>query len=391
MPTSFERTWRALDADSSWLKTLGIAFFALLLAGWLLWFVYGQVHVYEVSRKTSLEAAVAAHPVATRISGRVLVAHLELGRRVKAGEVLIELDSEAERLALARSVTQLQGLKSQIAALRPEIKAHQAGLANYRVAAGLAFDQSRAQAEETRANSQFADAQMAARQKLLDKKMLSMEAFHEAEAKAKAGRASVRAHIANSARLQREGEVASTDRHAEIAKLERKLAEFEGLVLTGEAELHSIQERIDAHFIRAAIDGRLGRTEMPRVGAVAQAGQVFGAVIPEGELHAVAWFASSGVGRIQSGQIARIRLDGFPWTEFGTLAATVSSVGNDPLADQVRVELAIKPESVPSIPLGHGLTGSSEIEVGHISPAQLVLRAAGRLLTTRRGGNGVSS
>lgn len=390
MPTSFERTWRALDTDSSRLKTLGIVFFGLLLVGWLFWFVKGKVHVYEVSRKTSLEATIAAHPVATRINGRVRAAHLELGRRVKAGEVLIELDSEAERLAMARTEAQLQGLKAQITALRPEIKAHQSGLSTYRVAAGLAVAESHARAEETKANSQFADAQMAARRTLLDKKFLSVEAFREAEAKAKAGRASVRAHNANAARLQREGEVASTGRNAEIAGLERKLAELEGLVLTEEAELRSIQQRIDAHFIRAAIDGRLGRTEMPRAGAVVQAGQVFGTVVPDGELHAVAWFASSGVGRIQSGQTARIRLDGFPWTEYGTLAATVSSVGNDPLAGQVRVELAIKPESAPFIPLGHGLTGSSEIEVGHISPAQLVLRAVGRWLTTRRGGNSVS-
>jgi len=385
MPTPFERTWRALDNDSVWLKTLGMGLICLLLVGWLVWFVNGRVYVYEVSKKTSLEAVIAAHPVATRINGRVQKAYLELGRLVKKGEVLIELDAEAEQLALAMRDARVQGIKAQITALRPEIKSHQIALAAYRDAADLAFTESRAQTDESKAHSQFADAQMDARRNLLDKKYLSVEAFREAEAKVKASHASVKAHTANADRLKREGEVATDDRDAEIAKLKRKLAELEGQSLTEEAEGRSIQQRIDAHVVRAAIDGHLGRTETLRVGAVVQAGQIFATIIPNGDLHAVAWFASAGVGRIQPGQKARLRLDGFPWTQYGTLAATVSSVGNDPLADQVRVELTINPQSVPSIPLGHGLTGTSEIAVEHVSPANLVLRAIGHWLTTRHG------
>ncbi|NOT12901.1 MAG: biotin/lipoyl-binding protein [Methylococcaceae bacterium] len=241
MPTSFERTWRALDNDSVRLKTLGMGLIGLLLLGWLFWFVNGRVYVYEVSKKTSLEAVIAAHPVATRIHGRVLRAHLELGRLVKKGEVLIELDAEAEQLALAMSDARIHGIKAQITALRPEIKSHQIALAAYRDAADLAFTESRAQTDESKAHSQFADALMDARRSLLGKKYLSVEAFREAEAKVKASHASVKAHTANADRLKREGEVATDDRDAEIAKLKRKLAELEGQFLTEEAENRSIQ------------------------------------------------------------------------------------------------------------------------------------------------------
>lgn len=383
MPASFERTWRALDADSPWPRTFGIGLASLLLGGWLIWFLGGQVKVYEVSDRTSLEVAIAAHPIATRIDGRVVRAQLELGRRVKKGEVLVELDAEAERLALARSEARLASFKAQAAALRPEIEAREAGLAAYFGAKTLLVAESRANTEEAMAQTRFAESQAAARRMLASRKLVSEEALQEAEAKAKAGHAAVRARQANTGRMSREAEVEIADRRAKIAELQRKLADLEGRASAEEAEARTIQQRIDAHFIRAAIDGYLGRVEIVRAGTVVQAGQVLGAVVPDGEPHAVAWFGSSAVGRIRPGQKARLRLDGFPWTQYGTLAATVDSVGNDPLGDRVRVELVLRPESTPSIPLAHGLSGTTEIEVERISPARLVLRAVGRWLTTR--------
>ena len=385
LAVSFERTWRALDADPSGPRTLGIALAGLLLAGWVSWFLGGQVKVYEVSRKTGLEAAAAAHPVATRIAGRIVNARLDLGRRVEAGEVLVELDAEAERLALTQSEARLASLQAQVAALRPEIEARDAALAAYRRAKTLLLTESRANAQEAMAQTQFAESQVATRQALAGRQFITRELVQEAEAKAEAGQASVRARDANTARLEQEAEVAIGDRRAAIAELERKQSELEGLVRAEEAEGRGIRQRIDLHAIRAPMTGRLGRVEpLPR-GAIVQAGQTVGTVVPAGAAHAVAWFGSPAVGRIRPGQRARLRLDGFPWIQYGTVAAKVDSVGSDPLGDQVRVELALEADSAPGIPLGHGLTGVTEIEVERISPARLILRAVGRGLTTRHG------
>ena len=76
-----------------------------------------RVGVYEVTDSTRLEAEIAAHPLAAPMAGRVVRTHLELGHSVRAGEVLVEFDAEAERLALAEARARLAGLRSQIAAL----------------------------------------------------------------------------------------------------------------------------------------------------------------------------------------------------------------------------------------------------------------------------------
>ena len=80
--------------------------------------------------------------------------------------------------------------------------------------------------------------------------------------------------------------------------------------------------------------------------------------------------------------VARLRLQGFPWTQYGSIAATVESVGSEVRDGRVRVELAIDPHNHTTIPIQHGLPGSVEVQVEQVSPATLALRAAGRLVTS---------
>lgn len=72
-------------------------------------------------------------------------------------------------------------------------------------------------------------------------------------------------------------------------------------------------------------------------------------------------------------------MDGFPWTEYGTLTATVTEVATELRDGKARIELSVQTSPAPRIPLQHGLPGRAEIEIERVSPATLVLRAAGRL------------
>jgi hypothetical protein len=55
MAVTFSRSLRSLQADRSRLWTVELAL-GLLLAGWLAWFLLGQVAVYEVTERARLEA-----------------------------------------------------------------------------------------------------------------------------------------------------------------------------------------------------------------------------------------------------------------------------------------------------------------------------------------------
>jgi hypothetical protein len=72
---------------------------------------------------------------------------------------------------------------------------------------------------------------------------------------------------------------------------------------------------------------------------------------------------------------AHKQVRGFPWTQYGIVSA------NEVQNGRARVELAVRSDAVPPIPLQHGLPETVEVEVDCVSPAALILCTAGLLLT----------
>jgi len=94
--------------------------------------------------------------------------------------------------------------------------------------------------------------------------------------------------------------------------------------------------------------------------------------------------ANAAFGRIQPGQLARMRLDGFPWAEFGAVPAKVSQVAAEIREGNVRVEFEIQPVSGFRGKLEHGMPGTVDVAVERVTPLSLVLRTAGQWLTVHR-------
>ena len=114
-------------------------------------------------------------------------------------------------------------------------------------------------------------------------------------------------------------------------------------------------------------------------------GEKLGAIVPDGKLAVIAQFPPpAALGRVRSGQAARLRLQGFPWMQYGSVNATVTRVAGEVRDNSVRVELAVAGPSPGAIPLQHGLPGSVEVEVERVTPAELLLRSAGRMLASPR-------
>jgi membrane fusion protein (multidrug efflux system) len=164
---------------------------------------------------------------------------------------------------------------------------------------------------------------------------------------------------------------------ARYEELRRDAAELDERIATTRASIETLTQEVEKHLLRAPTAGKLGEVANLQVGAVVQAGDRVGTVVPAGDLRVVAEFDPAvSLGRVRAGQVARVRLDGFPWLQYGSLSARVDSVATEPRQGMVRVELAVV-TSDPRIPLQHGLPGTVEVEVERVPPAVLVLRAAG--------------
>ena len=91
-----------------------------------------------------------------------------------------------------------------------------------------------------------------------------------------------------------------------------------------------------------------------------------------------AHFSPAVQGRIQPGQMARLRLDSYPWLQYGTVPAMVTTVPRAPREGWLAVRLNITADPPSPIVLDYGMTGAVEVAVEEVSPAELLLRAAGR-------------
>ena len=92
----------------------------------------------------------------------------------------------------------------------------------------------------------------------------------------------------------------------------------------------------------------------------------------------VAQFSPAMQGRIQPGQTARLRLDSYPWLQYGSVPAVVTTVPRTLRDGWLEIRLTIPEEPAPPITLDFGMTGVVEVAVEQISPVELLLRAAGR-------------
>jgi membrane fusion protein (multidrug efflux system) len=81
-----------------------------------------------------------------------------------------------------------------------------------------------------------------------------------------------------------------------------------------------------------------------------------------------------------------MRLDGFPWAQYGSIDATVSRVATEIRDGVVRIEFTPAHIGNPVGIMQHGVPGVVEVAIERAAPAFLVFRAAGLLLSghTRR-------
>jgi membrane fusion protein (multidrug efflux system) len=110
---------------------------------------------------------------------------------------------------------------------------------------------------------------------------------------------------------------------------------------------------------------------------VVRAGDTLASIVPAGRLRITADFPATALGRVRPDQRARMRLDAFPWTEYGRIRGRVARVAREPRGNLVRVEILLTSEGGSSVPLVHALPGSVDVEVERVTPATLLLRTAG--------------
>ena len=351
---------------------------------WTAWFAAARVAVYAATGVARLEVDRENHPVDAPVAGRVVDARLSVSRLVKAGDVLLELDAIPERLARNEERARLAPAASQLDSLKEELIAQQRALEEERSGAQAAMAESQAKAQQTASAAEFA-AEEAKRLSSLQLKGLvsDLDALRAANLSAERQSEARSAEFA-SRRLIRDLDAREQDRLVQIARLKREVAALRGTRGQALAASERLGYEIEQRQVRAPISGTLAEVSQLRIGSMVASGDRICTIVPDGALKVVALFPPSvALGRIRVGHAARVRFEGFPWTQYGSAAAHVSSVAGELHDGQIRVELMLDPGHGSVIPFQHGLPAEVDIEIERVSPAALVLRSVGaRMLVT---------
>ena len=380
MATAFTRTLRTLEPQGARRFLIVTVTAAVVLAAWTVWGMLAHVTLYEVSGEMRLEVDRATHSVDSPVSGRVVESRLRLGQEVAAGEVLLRLDGEAERFSLREEREKVTALEVELAALHAQASSIEQAREDAARAAGAGLEEARERLHEAEAPAQYAEQELGRLERLRAGLLISERDFEQGRAEAQRAKAAAASSMLSLVRITQEHRARDRDRSAALDQVRAQVAHIQGQLRGSQAAVLRLGVEAERYVVRAPASGRLGDVAALRSGSVVQAGQRLGVVVPLGRLIAVAQFSpSSAIGRIRPGQPARLRLDGFPWAQYGTVAATVVRVANEVRDDRVRVELAVGADSNPRIAIEHGLTGAVEVSVERVAPFVLLLRAAGAL------------
>jgi len=383
--TAFSRTFAQLLADRAGTTPWVVAGAVLILGGWLCWAVWARISLYEVSHDARLEVDSATYPIESPFLGRVVQCHLQVGQSVHQGNLLIELDTMPDRLALNQETVRKQALGPELARLRSQIAAERQAETEEQKSAHLRLQEGRDRVREAEIAAEYSERELLRVRKLHHEQLLPDRDLEKAEAEAAKLRASVATLQSAADRIPQEQSTRERESEVRLQRLQKEMAELEGVEGTETAAIERLDYEIERRRIRAPADGRIAEAATLRLGAVVDEGEKLGSIVSAGRLQVVAQYpAEAAFGRIRTGQVGTLRLDGFPWAEFGTVSATVTRVAQDVRDGRVRVELAVNSGSNFRGKLQHGMPGSLEIIVERLSPLALIARTAGQWLTAQQ-------
>jgi len=371
-----------------------VALVALGVGGIVMWATLAEVPIVKVSSQARIEPHNAVYRIEPPSAGRVVRSLLNLDEDIKEGDLLIEFDTRAEQLELDQSKATAEGLEQELVVIREQI----ANKRREALATGEVDEVAVKEAEER-------EQEIAPRHKLAEERAAlaaksptgSMSEIEKLERKTDVDALALAKNAQSLAviRLRREQSVRGQTLTAQLLGLQREQLKTEGQLRELGVAIERLEYQIEKKHYRAPASGRLVDVAELGAGAFIADGQRVGTIVSnDAEVRVRARFPKEDVGLIQPGQIAQLKLDGYPWTIYGTVPAKVTRVGTEPglvatpeaIPGTVRVELDIEAPADSRIQLHHGMTAIVEVEVARVSPVALLMRSIGEWRTTPTAG-----
>ncbi|MFK0691156.1 HlyD family type I secretion periplasmic adaptor subunit [Mesorhizobium sp. IMUNJ 23033] len=361
-----------LETPASPAARIFAALIMVFATGALAWSWFGRIDTYAAAQGKLIPIG-KVQVIEPLITGTVKALHARLGAHVEAGDVLVELDPSeytAERQKLAGNLEAAQvseaRLEALVAAVAQDIPSADADFAAPAGAPKSLVDLQRQQMRQSLAAYQAEQASLEAaiaqkrveiergnrtlveRRKLVTLAGDRLDVYEQLERR-KVG-------IKTSTIEARQGEqdqlMAAVDGEGQIAELE---ATVQTLVAQKRERREAYLDKVNTELIeddrsigelsqdfakaelferssvlKSPVAGRVQQLEVNTLGEVVQTAQKLMVIVPDGtKLEIEAMLPNRDKGFVHEGQEARVKLEAFPFTRYGTLSGKVLTVSND--------------------------------------------------------------
>lgn len=267
---------------------IGLAIAAVLVAGRMWW----RSHYFEETENAYLEGNVSL--VSPRVAGTVTRMHVKDNQRVRAGDLLVELDRADHQIKVDQIQAQIAEVDARIKQVEAQIEQSQAELASAEAHVARAAAQSnRAQADALRYTSMYTEDMRAVSRQELDAAIAARDS------------------TASEWRAEKEQVLAVKAKTASIFSSRATLLAQKKILLV---QLQDAQLQLGYNTIHAPVDGRIGKKNV-EVGARIQPGQQILAIVQDG-VWVTANFKETQLAGLVPAQEASIRIDAIPGVHF---------------------------------------------------------------------------
>jgi hemolysin D len=352
-----------------------------------LWSIFGRIDIV-VNAQGKIIPGGYTKTISSIEVASVRALNVKEGQTVKAGDLLIELDTRATDIERDKSEGDRQTAWLQAERSRAILRAFETG--KEPKFADLKFqdlDAQRVQDARRHLQDQWRDYQaklmriegeisrysqalplavMRAKDyaELAKSKDVSQHAWHENE----------------QARIELEGKLA--DAHYQKASLTaetRKIAqdalnEANRIAASSAQDARRARVHGDLLNLTSPVDGTVQQLSVHTVGGVVPAAQALMQIVPkQAVVEMDAFMENKDVGFVQAGQDAQVKIDAFEYTKYGTIPAKVSHVSQDAIQDEKRgliysVKVVLLQPTINvngrDVTLSPGMSGSVEIKTG---------------------------
>ncbi len=356
-----------------------------LVAFAVLWAIFGRVDII-------VNAAGKVIPSArTKTIGAVDVASVRAlyvteGQAVRAGDVLIELDSSSSDAEHDKAADAVAQAKLQVARSQALIDSVET-LNPPRLGAVPGVTPAQWEAARRHLDGQYRDFR--ARLKRLDGEIarygaaLPLAAQRADDFKALLPGHAVSRHAwleKEQARVDLEGQWldAKHQRAALLAQVRKEahdaMTDGQKIVAAGEQDKRRAGEHSRLSRLIAPVDGTVQQLAVHTVGGVVPAAQPLMQIVPrEHRIEVEAFLENKDVGFVRVGQDAEVKIDAFDYTKYGTVAAKVTHVSQDAIQDDKQgliyaARIALDKHCMDvegkALPLSAGMSVNVEIRTG---------------------------